>query len=276
MEGEAATVQALPVDALERHVRRGLKRWDLAGSVSVREIVHGGRASRTWLVTSADTRWVAKLIFDRPEFAVPGLAVSEVVAAAGVRTGPPVRTRDGEIATAGPTLNGRPTTLAVLRHERGRPLDPARPGAPELAAGLLATVHGALLDARPAPAVPARLLDWFADVYRNSSNRRGLQALDDLARIEASVALTYGVVYGDPSPEVLVDRRSGDVALIDWGTPSWGPLLHDVATWASFLARGSGRSDDAARFVSTYRKLGRLDPEEYRALPLVDAVRTAR
>jgi len=59
----------------------------LAGSLTIGEIVHGGRASRTWLVPSADRRWVAKLIFDRPEFAVPGLAVSEVVAAAGVRSG---------------------------------------------------------------------------------------------------------------------------------------------------------------------------------------------
>jgi len=44
--------------------------------------------------------------------------------------GPPMRTWDGEIATVGRAVDGRPTTLAVLRHEPGRPLDSAVPGRP--------------------------------------------------------------------------------------------------------------------------------------------------
>lgn len=54
------------------------------------------------------------------------------------------------------------------------------------------------------------------------------------------------MLYGDPSPEILRNPTTGRLALIDWGTPSWGPLLFDLLTWERFFddARPSGAADD--------------------------------
>lgn len=80
--------------------------------------------------------------------------------------------------------------------------------------------------------------------------------------------IRFSVVYGDPSPEILVD---GDAAtgLIDWGTPSWGPQLHDVAAWLRWLGEepGSGsRRED--RFLGGYREHVPLSRTELALLAL--------
>lgn len=64
----------------------------------------------------------------------------------------------------------------------------------------------------------------------------------------------FSVVYGDPSPEILVSA-DGNVGLIDWGTPSWGPQLHDVAAWFRWIGERPGsRSEREVRFLKSYNR----------------------
>ena len=59
-------------------------------------------------------------------------------------------------------------------------------------------------------------------------------------------------MYGDPSPEILL-AEDGGAALIDWGTPSWGPQLHDVAAWLRWLGeRPREGSVRGGRFLTSY------------------------
>lgn len=82
-----------------------------------------------------------------------------------------------------------------------------------------------------------------------------------------------GIVYGDPSPEVLVGDQDR-AALIDWGTPSYGPLLHDVAVWSEAFA-----SDEAGRTAlrSAYAAHGTLQADELARIgPFVRLARALR
>lgn len=245
--------------------RPALARWGDGTTRVGKEILHGGAASRVWRAEHGGAPVVLKLILDRPPFAVPGLAVSAALAGRGLRCGPPIPTIEGELAVE-VGQDDRPSwTLAMLRFEAGAALDPAASGAPELAADLLAHVHRLVL-AGDMPEVPARILDWAEGFLPEAGVAR--PAVD---RLRASCSrLTQGVVYGDPSPEILV-ARGRPPALIDWGTPSWGPLIHDVAAWALRFSAGDPRRFD--RFVGRYQQHSVLGPTEYDRL--ADAVALA-
>jgi aminoglycoside phosphotransferase (APT) family kinase protein len=76
------------------------------------------------------------------------------------------------------------------------------------------------------------------------------------------------VLYGDPSPEILI-ADDGAVGLIDWGTPSWGPQLHDVTVWLRWLGErpGSG-SRREAEFLRSYAAHAPLSETDTSLLPL--------
>ena len=76
----------------------------------------GGWNSATWLVVSAEGRYVAKLVddLDAPGL-VSGLRIAEFLAARGLACGAPSRTRGGERAIALPS-----GTFALLQYEPGR------------------------------------------------------------------------------------------------------------------------------------------------------------
>ena len=154
----------------------------------------------------------------------------------------------------------------MLRFEAGAALDPAASGAPELAADLLAHVHRLVL-AGDMPEVPARILDW-AEAFLPEAGVA--EARRRPAQGELFAGLTQGVVYGDPSPGDPGRARpaSGADRL---GTPSWGPLIHDVAAWALRFSAGDPRRFD--RFVGRYQQHSVLGPTEYDRL--ADAVALA-
>ena len=94
-----------------------------------------------------------------------------------------------------------------------------------------------------------------------------LEALTAVRRIGARGALREAVVYGDPSPEIIVTERPGQIALIDWGTPSWGPLAHDVAVWLRLVAPRPDDAKRARRFLTAYEGRVQLRDGERDALP---------
>lgn len=102
-----------------------------------------------------------------------------------------------------------------------------------------------------------RLLDFYADQALLLGGRRGQALADAIAAVhefDQRIGLTFGVLYGDPSPEVLRDNLTGALALIDWGTPSWGPVLFDLVSWQLFVAEQQPSATGAAeRLMAAYR-----------------------
>ena len=229
------------------------------------EIEHRRRASRTWCVESLEGRFVAKLTFDGRPFVEPGLRVAAAVALSGVPTGAPVLTHDGDVCVE---VKGRsrPWTVALLRAVGGKPLVPTEVGAEEVAGDLLGRVHAHLGECSRRAWVPAELLEWSAEFAATTANTAAATVVDEINAVRDLVS--FSVVYGDPSPEILVDV-DGTVGLIDWGTPSWGPQLHDVAAWLRWLGEepGSG-SPRETRFLQSYGTHARLTSVDLSLLPV--------
>lgn len=127
-----------------------------------------------------------------------------------------------------------------------------RPGAEEIAGDILGRVHSFLGQCSRRDWVPADLLEWlalFAAETRNETAAAMVQVL-----VDRSESVRFSVVYGDPSPEVLVSA-DGHLGLIDWGTPSWGPQLHDIAAWLRWLGERPGsRAKRELRFLASYNE----------------------
>lgn len=225
--------------------------WRLTSPAFI-EIDHRRRASRAWWVESLEGRFVTKLSFDRPSFVEPGLRVAAAIAGAGVATGPPVRTKGGDVCVEVARSSGGPWTLALLAAVPGEPLVPSWSDAAQVAGDLLGRVHAFLRVFSRRQWVPAELLEWSAAFALATGNERAAAVVRAIA--DRSDDMTFSVVYGDPSPEILM-AADGAVGLIDWGTPSWGPQLHDVAAWLRWLGErpGSG-SEREARFLGSYRE----------------------
>ncbi|MDA3648010.1 phosphotransferase [Saccharopolyspora indica] len=259
-----------------RRLPKLLRPWPLSGVRVVEELTDLGDRARVWRVRADDADHVAKLTFDARRYVVPGLRIASVLDRAGIRTGRPVPTSAGALCTG--VRLGR-WTLALLEFVPGTPFDWSEP---ERCGDLLGRVHHVLRSAEDvAPA--GRLLDFYQEEADRVGGQRGAALSDAVAAVRAfdrDTGLTHGVLYGDPAPEVL---RSPDdeLALIDWGTPSWGPLLHDLVCWQRFGAAAG--EDAAARLLSGYRTRMHLADAELAAAPLfrtlhraIDAVWEAR
>ena len=248
-------------------VARLLESWPLAEPVAIAPTPEQGDTSQSWLVDAGGERFVAKLIHDGRRYAEPGLRVALAVDRGGVPTGAPILTRIGDLCLD-VAVGERGGTLALLHFVLGEPLDPGAREAPEVAGALLGRVHAILARDSARDWVPNDLLDWAEwHAAANSAVDRARVAavLQELTSLRRGGALTSAVVYGDPSPEILVDQASGAAALIDWGTPSWGPLLHDVACWTAFVRAEKGDRHD--RFLAAYRQVVPLDDAELGYLP---------
>lgn len=226
-----------------------LRPWRLARPAFT-EIAHRGRASRTWWVDSERGRFVAKLTFDRRCFVEPGLRVAAAVAETGIATGCPVPTEDGDLCLEVDRGSERPWTIALLEAALGVPLTPSVFGAEVVAGQVLGRVHAFLAERSERQWVPADLLVWLAGHADETANGRAADLVSSIAAHRHRLGCS--VVYGDPSPEILV-AADGTAALIDWGTPSWGPQIYDVAVWLRWLGeRPGGGSEREGRLLANY------------------------
>ncbi len=244
-----------------------LRPWGCDQSWRLAPTPQQGASSRTWTVRIAGTpRYVAKLIFDGRPYTEPGLRVAAELARRGVRTGPPVPTTAGELCRELlPAGADRRSTLALLRFEPGDPLNSDAPDAATVAGNLLGRVHAALAPL-PATAVPGRLAEWCVD-RATTFGSECLTAAELVRGLCTAGTLRCSVVYGDPSPEVLTAGHTA--ALIDWGTPSWGPVLHDVAVWTQRFHATSTQPARQRQFLAAYRRHASLSPAERQHLPAV-------
>lgn len=242
--------------------------WGCDGSWVITPSPMQGRYSRTWTVSIGDRiTHVAKLIFDGRRYAEPGLRIAADLAGLSIATGPPIHTRSGELALDVADGEDRPCTLALLRYERGRPLARDARKAAGVAGGLLGRVHAALA-VFPCSRVPGRVIDWYQQ-QATAFGGEAVRGAEHVRDLWVAGKLHCSIIYGDPSPEVLIAGHA--TALIDWGTPSWGPVLHDIAVWTSHFGASHAQPQRQAEFLDAYREQAGISTTELRHLPaLVD------
>jgi len=195
----------------------------------------GGWNSATWLVGTAQGRYVAKLVDDAGGSALAsGMRVAEFLATRGLACGVPARTRDDEL-----TIQLSEGRLALLRHEPGSPPDLSVPAQVRRAGQVLARAHQALRDF-PAGADPryrwpwewiGQCLDTIAmPGHINAAARRIWPQIVHTVTVHQ---LPVSVIHADPGPDgFLLSGDGAQDALIDWATPLRGPVLYDLASFA--------------------------------------------
>lgn len=241
---------------------RLLAPWDIE-VVDFAEVGHSPRASRAWWVSSRGHEYVAKLTFDRRPFVEPGLAVAEIASTRGLITGRPIRTTAGELCEP-VAVDEHDWTIALLERVSGTGLQPDDTDAEAIAGALLGRAHAALAGV-PRGTVPADLLEWSAAFAEETDNSAAARVVAEIAA--RSDDFSWSVVYGDPSPEILLSAKGP--ALIDWGTPSWGPRLHDIAAWLWWLGEAPGAATPRElRFLSAYTERTPLSDAEVNSLEL--------
>ncbi|WP_290867156.1 phosphotransferase [Hamadaea sp.] len=221
--------------------------------------------SAAWSVRSGSRRYVAKLVPPgmRTSFEA-GLVLAERLCSAGVDAGRPVRAADGSLCV--PVDAG---VLALLEHVTGRPLDGADPVDQQWWGDRLGSIHRMLVDVSVPGLTPwhwvredaphLNLADWLRPAVAD--------AMHALAKLQVTDRLTVGALHGDPFYEAfLLDRATGRIGVIDWGSACGGPFVYDVAS-AVMYAGGPAR---AGEFLAAYAAAGPVPAAELEAaLPVL-------
>ena len=247
--------------------------WDVPGPVRLAGLPAGATADVWTALDAHGGRHVAKLVYDSQPAVEQGLAVAEEVQArTGLVTGAPLRTRADTLTVMTPSVRGLAHPLALLTFVDGPPIWPGDGLRPEAAADLLARFHAVAphLHSRVDPF--ERRLAYIEDDEPIAYAARIRPALRDavhrVRRLLEARTLTAGVCYGDgPEARVLAD---GEVALVDWGGVTGGPLLWDVATWAHGFCAA-----ERAQFLDHYATTGPLPPVELAHLEAFERLRDA-
>lgn len=244
-----------PSDALARH-------WGLA-SARVTPL-GGGMNSETWLVEHDGSTYVAKAVPDHAVAAlVDGAEAATALADAGLVTGRPVPTRDGDVIAAR-------IGLALLEHVPGRELDGDSDEEQRWIAATLARAHAAG-NPSAGPGVATFAQDWLSPDAPGVADHPWLTAAIAKVRQETrDLTLTWSLLHTDPAPEAFIhDDRTGVTGLIDWAGARRGPVLYDVASAVMYL----GGPEHAAPFLATYAVHETLGTDEMQHL---DAFRRLR
>ena len=242
------------VDLLDRH-------WGLR-TADIRPL-GGGMNSKTWLVRDTTVTYVAKQVTASAlkQLAAGGRCAFDL-AAAGLMTGPPVRTLEGELVVAS-------HALALLEFVPGRELDGQADQEQRWIAETLARVHR--LGGPASQLGTSIFFPWLRPDAPGLMDHPWLAAAISAIRVEVdSLDLTWSMLHADPAPEAFRhDDATGMTGLIDWTDAQRGPVLYDIASAVMYL--GGPRS--ATSFLDAYGTRGPLGSEE---LQLLDTFRRFR
>jgi Ser/Thr protein kinase RdoA (MazF antagonist) len=235
--------------------------------------------SRGWEFTAGGEVYVTRLVdLALRQSVEAGLAVATHLRACRIDAGEPVRTLGGALTVATP--HG---VLAVLRRLPGRRLDGRDPVDQQWWGERLGAVHRCLQHFRHPGLRPWQLLDTDAEHLDAEPWLRETvtAAVAAATRLAVTDRLTYGVLHGDPSPEIFVlDASTGRSGLLFCGASGTGPLVYDVAAAVAY----AGGPEHAGEFLDGYLAAGPVGGDELdAALPVllrlrwaVQAVRAAR
>ncbi|GAA2563068.1 hypothetical protein GCM10010435_38990 [Winogradskya consettensis] len=254
-------IAAVPDDDLLRSTLRD--QWHLLpAEISA---LPGGLLSHGWDVTAGGERFVARLAAPTARQPVEaGLAAAEHLRTTGIEAGQPVRTLGGAL-----TAETRCGPMAVLRRAPGRTLDGRDPVDQQFWGDRLGAVHRALQrfhhpglgrwNQLDADAAHLALEPWLRTAVTG--------AITAMTRLTVTDRLTYGVLHGDPAPEIfLVDPATGRAGLLDCGASGTGPLLYDVAAAVVY----AGGEETSAELLDGYLAAAPVNEDElHAALPVM-------
>lgn len=217
----------------------------------------GGMNSHTWSVRHQGRAYVAKMVAQSASSQLRnGCEIAAQLADAGLTTGRPQRTRDGQLVA------GESLVLALLEFVAGRELDGRAPDEQTWMAHTLAKVH--LIGAPgPGPSGSA-FFPWLTVDAPGLDKQPWLVPAVTAVRNQAdSLSLTWSVLHTDPAPEAFRhDDTTGTTGLIDWTGAQRGPVLYDIASATMYL----GGLTRAGRFLHDYGNSGPLAEAEWQHL----------
>ena len=259
--GRTGIIAAVPDDDLLRSTLRD--QWHLVpAEISA---LPGGLLSHGWDVTASGQRFVARLAATACRQPVEaGLAAAEQLRGSGIEAGEPVRTLGGGLTADTPA-----GAMAVLRRAPGRTLDGRDPIDQQLWGDRLGAVHRRLQRFHHPGLRRWNLLDPEAAHLAIEPWLRPAvtEAVTAMTRLTVTDRLTYGVLHGDPAPEIfLIDPATGRAGLLDCGASGTGPLLYDVAAAVVY----AGGTETSAELLDGYLAAGPVDAGElHAALPVM-------
>jgi homoserine kinase type II len=157
----------------------------------------------------------------------------------------------------------------VLRRAPGRALDGRDPVDQQFWGDRLGAVHRALQGFQHPGLRRWKLLDPDAPHLAVQPWVRPAvaDAVTAMTRLTVTDRLTYGVLHGDPAPEIfVVDPATGRAGLLDCGAGGTGPLLYDVAAAVLY----AGGKERASELLDGYLAAGPVEEDELRAaLPVM-------
>ena len=215
-----------------------------------------------------------KMITDRW---MPEWTVACVDFRAMVRSGSPLATKTGALSIVVEGVHGEQQPLALLRYVPGDPLQVSEPDAASLYGHLLGRTHRLLLNAFAG----GSLLDLEAFLLQEAdyvTAQPGLgplvdQALGNMHAYAALHPVTFGVIWADRM-EIVREKETGQVGIIDWGAIERGPLAFDVAL--SLLWLFPEGSPAAYEFLQAYLAVAPIAVQELAGLPYYKTLFWAR
>lgn len=214
-----------------------LKAWNLPEPLTIYQL-SGGFTSEVWLVEAKSERFIAKYAYQSQEDFEGGLYAAELAEQHGIPSGAPLRTQEGALSILIEGPHGQSEPLALLHFVSGEPLPLSEPDAAPVYGHLLGRIHRIFRDGFGEKYI-ANLYDFILQEDPAVAAQPGLvrlidQTVEIIQHYEARHAVTYGVIWGDRM-EIVREKDTGRVGIIDWGTIEHGPLLFDVALAALWL-----------------------------------------
>ncbi len=237
--------------------------WEVTGADV--EVLTGGMNSTAWQVRARGRRWALKLVpaAQRAGF-VAGLTAAQIVDAAGIPSGRPVTTLDGELCADVPegslALLAWVDGVALAGDEDDQPVIGSTLGAAHAALGAVGASDAPRFHWIDLDAAHLDVEEWVRPAVR--------AAVAGWDHVSAAAGASRGLLHGDPSPEAFLwNPRSSTCGLIDWSSAFYGPLLYDLASAVMYV----GGSASATPLVDAYLQHGLIGDGEVAAglLPML-------
>lgn len=253
-----------------------LEAWNLSPPLTVKRLP-GGFTSNIWRVEAGNGRFIAKYTEQSQETFEKGLCAAGVIEQEGIPSGAPLPTRKGALSVLVESAHRKYQPLALLRYVPGDPLQFSEPDAATLYGHLLGHTHCLLLNSFAAK-------DFFGLTEFLLQEDEYVIAQPDLASLihqtlektrtyEAQHPVTYGVIWADRM-EIVREKETGQVGIIDWGAMGWGPLAFDVAL--SLLRLFPERSQASHEFLQAYLTVAPVSVLDLQGLTYYKALFWAR
>ena len=253
-----------------------LEAWNLSPPLTIRHLT-SGFTSDIWRVETGDGCFIAKYTEQSQEAFEKGLHAAGVVEQEGISSGAPLATKKGALSVLVEGAHGKYQPLALLRYVSGDPLQFSEPDAASLYGHLLGYTHRLLLSSFAEKDFLS--LNEFLhqeDEYVTAQPHLAPlihQTLEKTRAYEAQNPVTYGVIWSDRM-EIVREKETGQVGIIDWGAMGWGPLVFDVAL--SLLWLFPERSQASHEFLQAYLAGAPISVQELQGLPYYQALFWAR